>query len=260
MKDMKIAAKKMGRMIETFGCEILTDYISKDKVRAFEKLDLGTRVLKVKRRSSGLTGSGVANRCHQNVGLLVENFGGRHIMGFALLHFGSGIGAVWHSVWVTPEGVAVDPTLHANEMETLLAGEEKNEITYTDFIPVTERSDYVDVYGENFLVMNDVKTSGVIVIRNKTEATPTLERVQRNVEKRIPLKDFTKQSIYEVITKMFLNKVGRGEDIREKYVRSLEQEGGGFLRPSPYTNKHLVFGEMGNQYGNTPYLSMVEAT
>ena len=84
MKELKVAAKQMGRMYETFGCETMTDWISKDKARAFEKLGLGTRVLLVKNRKSGLTGSGVSNRCHHNVGLLVENFGGRQISGFAI--------------------------------------------------------------------------------------------------------------------------------------------------------------------------------
>ncbi|MDP7280509.1 MAG: hypothetical protein QGG39_11590, partial [Candidatus Poribacteria bacterium] len=81
-------------------------------------------------RKSGLTGSGKANQCHSNVYKLVKVYGGKQLLGFGTniarsvyldgtdklpTHLGfqgtpDTLKLYWHSVWITPEGKAVDVT------------------------------------------------------------------------------------------------------------------------------------------------------
>lgn len=99
---------------KTFGCETVTSGV----LSKFAKTHGLPSPIKVPIRTKGLTGSGDRLKCHINALVLAYRYGGTVLTGF------HGVGSnkeesdldysvlCSHSVWVTPEGNAVCPTLH----------------------------------------------------------------------------------------------------------------------------------------------------
>jgi hypothetical protein len=82
-----------------------------------------TQVIDVPIRKRGMTGSGLSGQCHSNVRLLTKTYGGRKVLGFAVIKDASNMPVpkripfcdesiffLHHSVWETPEGEMVDVT------------------------------------------------------------------------------------------------------------------------------------------------------
>ena len=118
------------QMFNTFGCEISNDFLNKPQKKIMRKIGLGN-VLRVPRRKKGMTSSGVGGCCHSNVNKLVELYGGKQLLGYAIITNVGFMGRrclqmMWHSVWVNPEGTLVDVTKSSNE-----------HYDYTHFLPVT---------------------------------------------------------------------------------------------------------------------------
>lgn len=73
--------------------------------------------IKVPVRRNCMTGSGVRNHCHSNVMELVDAGRGNFLSGLCVRIIETPTGIRWvkfidHSVWITPEGKAVDVTAH----------------------------------------------------------------------------------------------------------------------------------------------------
>lgn len=66
--------------------------------------------LKVKVRKNGVTASGLPNECHGNVTFMVDNYGGKQVIGYMLTKFDGEVHLSHHSVWETPEGKLADVT------------------------------------------------------------------------------------------------------------------------------------------------------
>jgi len=133
-------------MKKQYSCEIATDLQEQFSVDFIEWLSsIGIKkVLKVPKRKKGLTSSGKANNCHDNVFQLVSTFGGRHKHGFLLREFPSDRlqqqvikhplthedvevdsflgGLCYHSVWLTPENKLVCVT--TSHDKTFVGGHE----------------------------------------------------------------------------------------------------------------------------------------
>ncbi|MDB2390800.1 hypothetical protein N9X12_06240 [Alphaproteobacteria bacterium] len=154
--------KKLGHIKETFGCEQITDYIPASQMRVFIRLGLGTRVLKVTKRKSGLTSSGLPNKCHDNVALLVKTYGGKWVKGYWVAKDNTDhvTELVWHSVWITPEGVAIDPTMCRYEMMGI-----KPSRDFTMFIPVQTVTEKLAVSGRDMKLTENPKEDGVKLLR-----------------------------------------------------------------------------------------------
>jgi hypothetical protein len=79
-------------------------------------------VLRVPRRKVGLTSSGMVLECHTNVERLVDIYGGQQLVGYEIqMNYGPNraisrhlVRLLLHSVWITPEGKAVDVTKKEN--------------------------------------------------------------------------------------------------------------------------------------------------
>lgn len=70
-------------------------------------------VIQVPIRQNGLTSSGGEYCCHTNVEALIAKFGGHRLIGYLIEHGAHPLEHVLilsHSVWITPEGNAVDVT------------------------------------------------------------------------------------------------------------------------------------------------------
>lgn len=129
MTDLPLVENK------TFGCETVTSGV----LSKFAKTHGLPSPIKVPIRTKGLTGSGDALKCHINALVLAYRYGGTVLTGF------TGVGGeedrcdheysvlCSHSVWVTPEGNAVCPTLH-NDIYTNPKGFE--------FIPCLESDEF----------------------------------------------------------------------------------------------------------------------
>lgn len=112
-----------------YGCEVAKLSVPKQVSRFLRKHGL-KNTISVPVRKSGLTGSGKANQCHSNVYKLVKVYGGKQLLGFGVNTARSlyldgtdklpthlqwqdtpdTLRLYWHSVWITPEGKAVDVT------------------------------------------------------------------------------------------------------------------------------------------------------
>ena len=100
-KSQKIETKN------TFGCEVSNDYIPKNQMELLRKIGL-QNIIKVKRRKNGMTSSMKPKGCHSNVRILVEQFGGKQLVGYGICEEGKRPFRIYyHSVWITPEGNAV---------------------------------------------------------------------------------------------------------------------------------------------------------
>jgi len=155
-KTMKKMNKtKLRALHNRYGCELATVDLPNDVKRGLTKLGLGTRFLTVPKRKNGLTSSGKPHECHRNVAMLVENFGGKHLKGFCLNRVVKLVDEttifkfIWHSVWVTPEGKAICPTMMEGDLDALV------------FIPVHEWTPVLDFYGEDFVLSDITKVMGM---------------------------------------------------------------------------------------------------
>lgn len=189
-------------MNNIMGCEI----ISPDPVefggyrKLLKKMDL--HAIKVPVRMNGLTSSGTIGKCYYNVDNLVEVFGGKTVVGwavnFTVEENGSGkkftqnitIRLHGHAVWLNEEGDLSDPTAkswEAYEQETLTGNKmiwgaiRENGKVYRQFIPI-KVGDPIECYGcETILhkckknwkgqIIDDWKNYLVLTRRNNIRTT-----------------------------------------------------------------------------------------
>jgi len=112
LKDFKM--KKNTNKV--YGCEVASIKFPLSTQLWLQKHGF-TRPIQVPVRRNCMTGSGIAQQCHSNVLQLVEIYGGYRLGGYLLdteydANGNEYLVFVSHSVWVTPEGNAVDVTAH----------------------------------------------------------------------------------------------------------------------------------------------------
>ena len=148
-KSQKIETKN------TFGCEVSNDYLPKNQMELLGKIGL-RNIIKVKHRKNGMTSSMIPNGCHSNVRILVEQFGGKQLVGYGICEEGKRpFHIFYHSVWITPEGKVIDPT-------SLPEDEIKEDYTY--FSPVfIYQDDGFWIDGMSILFPNDLVKKGFYV-------------------------------------------------------------------------------------------------
>ena len=149
-KSQKIETKN------TFGCEVSNDYIPKNQMELLGKIGL-RNIIKVKHRKNGMTSSMKMNGCHSNVRKLVEQFGGKQLVGYVvhkeIREYPFQI--YYHSVWITPEGKVIDPTS---------LPEDRIKEDYTYFSPVfIYQNDGFWIDGKDIILSNDLVKSGFYV-------------------------------------------------------------------------------------------------
>ena len=138
-KSQKIETKN------TFGCEISNDYIPKNQMELLGKIGL-RNIIKVKRRKRGMTSSMKKNGCHQNVRILVEQFGGKQLVGYVVRK--DPFYLYYHSVWITPEGKVIDTTISMSK-------------DFTYFSPVfIYQDDGFWIDGSNIILTNNLVKRG----------------------------------------------------------------------------------------------------
>jgi hypothetical protein len=158
-KSQKIETKN------TFGCEVFNDYISKNQMELLGKIGL-RNIIKVKRRKNGMTSSMKPNGCHSNVRILVERCGGKQLLGYMICGGGGLFDTeqngeepfqmVYHSVWITPEGEVIEPTL--SNYQT------KNERGYTYFTPLfIYKDEGFWIEGSNLIFPNGLLEKGFYI-------------------------------------------------------------------------------------------------
>ena len=150
-KSQKIETKN------TFGCEVSNDYIPKNQMKLLRKIGL-QNIIKVKKSKKGMTSSMKQNGCHSNVGILIERYGGKQLLGYVICEESEEypFQIIYHSVWITPKGEVIDPTL--SNYETT------NERDYSYFSPVfILQDDGFWIEGMNILFPNDLVKKGFYV-------------------------------------------------------------------------------------------------
>ena len=149
-KSQKIETKN------TFGCEVSNDYIPKNQMELLRKIGL-QNIIKVKRRKNGMTSSMKPNGCHSNVRILVEQVGGKQLLGYMICKEDKlPFQIYYHSVWITPEGEVIDPTSSKDET--------KNEKEYKYFSPVyIYQDDGFWIDGMDIILSNDLVKSGFYI-------------------------------------------------------------------------------------------------
>ena len=149
-KSQKIETKN------TFGCEVSNDYIPKNQMELLRKIGL-QNIIKVKRRKNGMTSSMKSNGCHSNVRILVEQVGGKQLLGYMICKEDKlPFQIYYHSVWITPEGEVIDPTSSKDET--------KNEKEYKYFSPVyIYQDDGFWIDGMDIILSNDLVKSGFYI-------------------------------------------------------------------------------------------------
>ena len=200
---------------ETFSCVIDKQYIPDEYGRAFDKMSIPKRVLKVPTRKNGLTSSGISGQCHANVGLLVQNYGGKAVQGFSVGVAQDGVELYWPCVWLSPEGKLVEVTRQPGFP------------TYTPFIPCCFWTKGFVNYGANIAIPKNYKKTGILA--HPSGQVLTLEN---NVI--IPLSQL---SIYEIF---------HAVEIPEKEQKEVENDylewtqHGGFQKNSLATGHYLM--------------------
>jgi hypothetical protein len=154
-KEMKkIVIKK--EIFNDFGSEVSNDFLTKPQMKILRKIGL-SKVLKVSKRKKGMTSSGIGGSCHSNVNKLVKRYGGKQLLGYGLMNNVGYNGKrclqfFWHSVWMTPEGKLIDPTISMND----------NNFTY--FAPVVFYSNDTEwTHGMDLMFPEDFETNGYIM-------------------------------------------------------------------------------------------------
>ena len=95
-------------MLKNFQCEHANTndlpYVQIRKVKG-----LGLNLLRVPIRMNGISSKGQHLKCHANVKKIVRKYGGQRLIGHTIKLYDDGSFETYHhSVWVTPEGKAVD--------------------------------------------------------------------------------------------------------------------------------------------------------
>jgi len=107
--------------------------------------------IKVPIRRNCLTGSGVINKCHWNCHALKKVFGGNVLEGYLITNNEKYVKLSSHSIWITPEGKAVDVTA--------------NNYTSTDkfiyFVKLFERNK--SHQNSTIIILKNYKKNGVLV-------------------------------------------------------------------------------------------------
>ena len=149
-KSQKIETKN------TFGCEVSNDYIPKNQMELLGKIGL-RNIIKVKHRKNGMTSSMKPNGCHSNVRILVERDGGKQLVGYVVSKESERPFQIYyHSVWISPKGKVIDPTLSNDE--------NKNREDYTYFSPVFIcKDDGFWIEGKNLIFPNDLVKKGYFI-------------------------------------------------------------------------------------------------
>jgi hypothetical protein len=97
-----------------YGCDSI-DCVLPTNIKFWLQKYKFSNLIAVPIRQNGLTGSGYAQQCHSNVMNLVAIYGGMRLGGFGIDEIIDSEGESYlqffaHSVWLTPEGNAVDVT------------------------------------------------------------------------------------------------------------------------------------------------------
>ena len=151
MKIKKVLMKCKFDATDTYKCEVVKNLNLKVKNK-LNRSGIGCFVIKVPVRKNGMTGSGFKKECHVNSALLVKKYGGNVLREYLLLLSENNIFSLFfHSVWVTPEGFAVDVT--ANNFS--------NTPDFVYFIPLC-------LIDKNRKVGIDITTHPSIVVFEKT--------------------------------------------------------------------------------------------
>lgn len=217
-ETQKLLARSTKLRFESFGCEVDLNYIPKKYKRAFEKLNLPMRVIKVPHRTKGMTSSGITGRCHCNVGLLVSTYGGKHIKGYALDYSDGILELYWHSVWLTPEGKLVEVT-----------GSNFDFNDFTHFIPCSE--EFADpsfvCESDDLRIHEDYKLPGMLVEISRKEDDVTTREL-------IPFKGLSLAKL------MYACNVipQRKEELKQGLAK--ENQLGGFIEGSLATGRFLI--------------------
>ena len=185
-----------------------------------------TAPIKVPVRRNCMTGSGIAQQCHANVMSLVAIYGGYRLGGYVVDCVVDDNGNemtlfISHSVWVTPEGKAVDVTAHNFTDED-----------YVLFIPKYRESRHQHLLLD-FAVPKHFVKDGILVnvddeINVKIALEHNFELVQFNEEFtffKIPSSRFSYSVIYQ-------NCKNETED---DWKKGMSQ--GGFTRDSKWSKK-----------------------
>jgi len=206
---------KLKPVHQSFGCELDNFLIPVKQQRILLKLGIGTRILSVPRRKKGLTSSGEPQKCHYNTSLLTETFGGQHLKGFFVCHsdLTGRTHLIWHSVWVTPEGKAVDVTLRENIGNSLDLSD------FTPFIPVHM------VNEKSFLHVNHI-----IIPDNPIKKPLLVKHFSGLPWKEIPIGQVNMKNIFKVETTI------SGVQSENNWMK---MGGTSFLQPSTATGKYL---------------------
>jgi hypothetical protein len=170
--------------------------------------------LRVPVRRNCMTGSGTPNMCHFNVDSLAQTYGGYRLTGYLITNVGadpSKFAFIEHSVWITPEGKAVDVTAHNFETST-----------HVVFIPLTRNLIRAKKY-INFLIKKDFLQSGVSIVHRD----PQLNNSQILI---IPSSKFNRK----LLTLESIEQ--NAETVSEWKKKTFEN--GGFSQPSTCTGKY----------------------
>jgi hypothetical protein len=184
---------------ESFGCEVVKDHFPTKIEKLRKKLGLG-RVLVVKRRKNGMTSSGAQHMCHSNVSKLVKHYGGRQLLGYIVFEDGDGVyDFLYHSVWITPEGIAVDVTDYGVHLQ-----DASNDLSQSiHFIPVCVSTPGVWIECESLRVRTDFASALLIYDPRLDEAemsavplvVPALVKPIENANHLLAMGGFSKPSI-----------------------------------------------------------------
>ncbi len=217
---MEVIKKHFPPLKKDYGCEVVKDL--KRYESFFKKLDLRSP-LWINRRDKGITGSGIPQKCHGDSFLLKKLYGGNILHGYAVSKEDKGIVLYHHSVWITPEGNAVDISTRKEHCVKRDDGK-----MYVRFIPITEY-DGSDIF-------TDFSQLTVPYRYQREEIRSSFGTPQYyipNYPYRIKYKNITQQLI----------------SYTENYVNEMEEfyHKGGFTEPSMFTG--LTYEESLEKYG-----------
>ena len=153
-------------------------------------------------RRNCMTGSGIAQQCHSNVLQLVEIYGGHRLGGYVVNIDHDEDGKeftifISHSVWVTPEGKAVDVTAHNfTDEKTVL------------FIPKYKETGFENVLLDFVLPKHFVKDGVLVNIGDENNFQLAVEnglefvQFEENMSfVRLPSSRFTYKAIHQIFAK-----------------------------------------------------------
>ena len=136
------------------GCDFADDLL-KPNIRNWLNKNNFKNTLNVPIRRKGMTGSGYKYQCHQNVFNLVNAYGGKRLGGYAVCidDDADAVQFLSHSVWVNPEGNAIDVTP---------SNDYSYDPLYLHFLPVVEESSLETIF-ISFLLIEDLVDKVILV-------------------------------------------------------------------------------------------------